>query len=256
MPREREAEGWKRDPTDASEALIDKLRSDDFSGAVAAAQTAANSAMEAQSQLSELCLRADGRVTRADPLSAFVAPEPPPTAEDPDEELRKIREARKKQMQEEKSWREQGHGSLMELKDEREWVEQLGPHERSLVLLDDAATDAGKACHKALTRIARAHLEAQFWSLHPERAKFLTTMVELDGFPAIFVLHKGEVTRHLPPSIIFQYSSASSPLFPSHLTKLLFIAGAITDPENDGEAEEQADSEQSEEEDSWRRRRR
>merc|ERR1719476_390877 len=100
----------------------------------------AEQAQEAQAQL---CLRSDGGVTRADPHTAFAgvaaaqALRAPKDEDDPDAELRRAREARMAQMKNEHTWRQQGHGSLRELANEREFVEAIGPHERAIVLLDD-----------------------------------------------------------------------------------------------------------------------
>eukprot|EP00438_Fugacium_kawagutii_P001705 Skav202847 [mRNA] locus=scaffold2311:33361:33792:+ [translate_table: standard] len=138
----------------------------------------------------------------------------------------------------------QGHGSLRELVSEKEFVETIAPHERALVLLDDGAASAGEVCRKVLGRLASKHLETQFCWLPAERAFFLTQMVDLQGLPTIFVLSYGEVTRHLPPSQLFSYSSASSPLFPKHLRNLLRRSGAI---ENTDDSESGSDADDSDE---------
>jgi len=225
MPREREPEGSVRD-ADALESLTDKLRSGEFSDAIAAAQRATE-------QQGQLCLQPNGGVKPADPHSAFVAVEAAPEEED---ELMRLRRERKAQLQKESVWKKQGHGSLRELVSEKEFVETIAPHERALVLLDDGHTSAGEVCRKVLARLAAKHLEAQFCWLPAERAFFLTQMVDLQGLPTIFVLSYGEVTRHLPPSQLFCYSSASSPLFPKHLRTLLHRSGAIENPDDDSES--------------------
>ena len=126
---------------------------------------------------------------------------------------------------------------------EKEFVETIAPHERALVLLDDGAASAGEACRKVLGRLASKHLETQFCWLPAERAFFLTQMIDLQGLPTIFVLSYGEVTRHLPPSQLFSYSSASSPLFPKHLRTLLHRSGAI---ENTDDSESGSDDDSDE----------
>ncbi|CAE7036046.1 TXNDC9 [Symbiodinium natans] len=228
MPRERELEGSARD-VDEVESLVDKLRSGQFSDAIAAAERAT----DAQEQM---CLRLDGTVKKADPLSAFVAHDPvqPESGSpDPDDELKKLREARKAQLQKESLWKKQGHGSLQELADEKEFVETIAPHERALLLLDDGRSAAGEECRKVLGRLAGKHLETQFCWLPADRAFFLTQMVDLEALPTIFALSFGEVVRHLPPSRLFAYSSASSPLFPRHLAKLLCSINSIDDADDD-----------------------
>ena len=229
MPRERELEGSARD-VDAVESLVDKLRSGQFSDAVSAAQ-------RANDMQDQMCLKADGTVKKADPLSAFVAPDPRQLGSvDADDELKMLREARKLQLQKETLWKKQGHGALQELADEKAFVETIAPHERALLLLDDGRSAAGEECRKALGRFARKHLETQFCWLPADRAFFLTQMVDLEALPTIFALSYGEVVRHLPPSRLFAYSSASSPLFPKHLSTLLYSINAIDNPDDDSES--------------------
>lgn len=102
MPREREPEGSVRD-ADALESLTDKLRSGEFSDAIAAAQRATEQAEGAQ-----LCLQADGGVKRADPHYAFVGEAAAPV--DEEDELMRLRRERKAQLQKESVWKKQGHG--------------------------------------------------------------------------------------------------------------------------------------------------
>ena len=101
MPREREPEGSVRD-ADALESLTDKLRSGEFSEAIAAAQRAT----EQTEQTSQLCLQADGGVKRADPHYAFVGVETAPV--DEEDELTRLRRERKAQLQKESVWKKQG----------------------------------------------------------------------------------------------------------------------------------------------------
>ncbi|CAK9059298.1 unnamed protein product [Durusdinium trenchii] len=202
MPRERELEGSVRD-CDALETLTDKLRSGEFSEAISAAQRA--------SEQGPLCARADGGVKRADPYVAFAGVEAPVQVDEEDE-LTRLRRERKAQLQKEQIWKKQGHGALRELADEKEFVQSIAPHERAVMLLDDGGSAAG-------------------W-LSAEKAFFLTQMIDLQAFPTIFVLSYGEVTRHLPPSQLFCYSSASSPLFPKHFRSLLHRSGAIEHAED------------------------
>lgn len=237
MPREREPEGSVRD-ADALESLTDKLRSGEFSEAIAAAQRATE-----QTQGAQLCLQADGGVKRADPHYAFVGSEAAAPVDEEDE-LMRLRRERKAQLQKESVWKKQGHGSLRELVSETEFVETIAPHERALVLLDDGAASAGEVCRKVLGRLASKHLEAQFCWLPAERAFFLTQMIDLQGLPTIFVLRYGEVTRHLPPSQLFSYSSASSPLFPKRLRNLLHRSGAIENVDDDSDSASDDDSDE------------
>mmetsp|Transcript_5434 Transcript_5434/g.16156 ORF Transcript_5434/g.16156 Transcript_5434/m.16156 type:complete len:234 (+) Transcript_5434:74-775(+) len=216
---------------DAAEALTDKLRSGEYGEVVSTAQKAA----EAQ-----MCLRPGGGIAKADPYTAFAGVgQAPQGEEDPDAELRRLRAARMAQMRDEHAWRRQGHGELRELADEREFVEAIKPHERAVVLLDDGRSAVGDDVRKALAKIAKAHLEAQFCRLPADRAFFLTHMVELEGLPTLFLLRDGEVTRHLPPSRLFEYASASSPLFAGHLVRLLHRAGALTSAEGASDSEDE-----------------
>ena len=101
MPREREPEGSVRD-ADALESLTDKLRSGEFSAAIAAAQRATEPTQGAQ-----LCLQADGGVKRADPHYAFVGSEAAAPVDEEDE-LMRLRRERKAQLQKESVWKKQG----------------------------------------------------------------------------------------------------------------------------------------------------
>lgn len=237
---------------DAQEALLDKLRSGEYSEVVKTATSAA----EAQ-----LCLQADGNVVKSNPYTAFApggVARPPQTAADAagddDDELRRLRQARLAQLKDEQFLRWQGHGVLRELADEREFIEAIKPHKRAVVLLGEGsiATARGAASdvHEALQRLSQKHLEAQFCWLSSERAFFLTRMVELEGLPAIFVLHDGMVVDHLPPSRLFARSSASSPLFARHLASALHSAGALLNSSAGSSSEEEED-----EDDQTRRRR-
>mmetsp|Transcript_564 Transcript_564/g.1536 ORF Transcript_564/g.1536 Transcript_564/m.1536 type:complete len:161 (+) Transcript_564:373-855(+) len=153
---------------------------------------------------------------------------------------KKLRQARLAQLQQESIWKKQGHGSLRELADEKEFVETIAPHERALVLLDDGCSAAGEECRKVLGRLAASHLETQFCWLPANRAFFLTQMLDLEALPTLFILSYGEVVQHLPPSRLFHFSSASSPLFSRHLTKLLYSMGTIECPDDDSVSSEDA----------------
>lgn len=227
-----------------NEALVDQLRTDDFDGVVKSAMDAA-AGVNAQ-----LCVQQDGSVARADPYSVSCRPGPLQAAEDDAEaELRKMREARKKQLQNEQLWKAQGHGALRELHDEREFLEAIKPHERVVCLLDDGHSAAGDEVRSVLEKTAPSHLETFFCYLPANRAFFLTHTVELEGLPAIFTLHNGQVRRHLPPSALFEYASSSSPLFKKHLIRLLHRTGSLTT--TDG-----GDSSGSEDEEAEEKRRR
>merc|ERR1712232_799049 len=105
--------------------------------------------------------------------------------------------------------------------DEAEFVQIIGPHERGIVLLDDERSPQAEFVRRALLRLSKIHLEAQFCRLRSERAHFLTQMVELEALPTIFVTNHGQVTRHLPPSIIFENCSSNSPLLAANIARLL-----------------------------------
>merc|ERR1712232_1405625 len=96
------------------------------------------------------------------------------------------------------------------------------------------------------------HVEAQFCHLELEKAGILSAILDLDeGLPVVFVLKHGQVTRALPPAQLFQFSSASSPMFAKHLASMLRRVGGIgsgTNTNSDSECD-------SEEEDRRRRRR-
>jgi len=234
MPRDPEAAD-----DDAAEALTDKLRSGDYGEVIQTAQSAA----EAQ-----LCLRPGGGVKKADPHTAFAGLAAAQAAagaeEDPESELRRLRQARMAQLKDEHAWRRQGHGSLRELADEREFVEVIQPHERAVAMLDDGRPGAAEDVRAALGRLAQAHLETQFCRLHVDKAVFLTHMVELEGLPALFVLRDGQVTRHLSPERLFEFSSASSPLFVKHLARLLHRVDALSSAEAGSGSEAEEDEEE------------
>lgn len=215
---------------DQVESLADKIKGGEYADMVKAA-TAGNEA--------QLCLGPGGAITKQSPHTAFTGMNVNPTSqENRDDELRRLRQQRMAQMQAEQGWRQQGHGSLRELSNEREFIEVIQPHERAVVLLDDDSTGCQEEVRQVLSRLSQTHLEAQFCRLRVDRAAFLTRMVELDGLPAILVLRRGEVTRLLSPEDdLFQYSSASSPLFRGHLSRLLRRVGALTD-EGGGSSDE------------------
>mmetsp|Transcript_59947 Transcript_59947/g.126914 ORF Transcript_59947/g.126914 Transcript_59947/m.126914 type:complete len:242 (-) Transcript_59947:94-819(-) len=229
---------------DQAEGLVDKLRGGDFDDMIKQANQATQAQMEQQ-----LCLRSDGNIVKGDPYTAFAGVaqalenRKPVDDEDPQAELKRLRAQRLAQMQDEAVWRQQGHGSLRELKNEREFVECIQPHARAVVLLDDSRGPA-EDVKRALDKLAKSHMEAQFCRLPVEKALFLTHMVELEGLPAIFVLHEGSVTRHLPPSRLFEFASGSSPLFPGHLAKLLHRVDAITSPDGASSGGESEDEEE------------
>merc|ERR1712217_422731 len=112
--------------------------------------------------------------------------------------------------------------------DEKSFVEAIQPHERVVALLDDESSAVADDVRRCLESLAKKHLEALFCRLPADKAVFLTHMVELEGLPTIFVLRDGQVTRHLPPARLFEYASASSPLFKGHLVRLLHTADAVT----------------------------
>jgi len=224
---------------DAAEALVDKLKCGDYGDMIKQAETAQNA---------QLCLQADGGVKSANPYTAFAgqAKAQQNVEEDSYEaELRRARDARLAQLKAEHTWRHQGHGSLRELQDEAEFVRIIGPHERVIVLLDDGRGAAAEDVKRALDRLAKSHLEAQFCRLPVERAFFLTQMVELEGLPAVFILNEGQVTRHLPPHRLFEFASASSPLFAGHLARLLHRVGGITSADGGSSDEGEGSDEES-----------
>jgi len=218
-----------------AESLLDKLRSGEYSDVIKTAQQASESKAQAQ-----LCLQADGSVARGDPSTAFrgmrAAPAPVDEKED---EWQRLRAARMARLRDEDTWRRQGHGKLRELADEREFVEAIRPHERAVALLDDGRSAVADDVRGALESLAKCHMETLFCRLPADRAMFLTHMVELEGLPTIFVLRDGAVRRHLPPSRLFEYASASSPLFKGHLARLLQKVDAVTSDDKGSSSEEE-----------------
>lgn len=237
---------------DHAEGLVDKLKGGDYKDMVKTAQ----SAHDAQQAAQQLCLDAAGGVSKASPYTAFagMGQQQAPVEDELDVELRRAREARRAQLRAEQTWKQQGHGTLRELRDETEFVEIIGPHERGIMLLDDGRDPAGEDVKRALDRLAKSHMEAQFCSLPADRAHFLTRMVELESLPAIFVLQQGQVTRHLPPRRLFEFASASSPLFKGHLETLLHKVGALLNAEgSDSEGEGSEDEKPKRGLGTWRR---
>jgi len=223
---------------DLTETLTDKLRCGDYNEMIQSAQKAS----DAQHETAQLCLRSDGHVSKADPHIAFAGVSQvvnPPIYEDADAEMRRLRAQRMSQFKDEAFFKKQGHGSLRELANEREFVEIIQPHERAVVLLDDGQGAAAEDVKRALETLAKKHLETQFCVLPVDKALFLTHMVELEGLPAIFVLRDGLVTRHLPPSRLFQFGSSSSPLFTGHLAKLLHRVDAMTSGDGGSSCDEE-----------------
>jgi len=214
---------------DQQESLVDKLKGGDYKDMVKMAEDA----QEAQTKAAQMCLKADGRITKENPMTAFAGVRQAGLAvtaadgQGEQDELKILRRQRMEKMRMEQAWKKQGHGSLRELANEVEFVEVIQPHERALVLLDDGKGGACDEVNAALAKIATRHMETQFCRLPVDRARFLTHMVELEGFPTIFVLSHGEVSRALPPRRLFEFCSASSPLFGGHLTRMLHKIGAI-----------------------------
>lgn len=243
----------------AQEGLVDKLRGGDYGDLIASAQkghhaqqaAAEMMAAKANGPATDLCVTERG-VVQADPHTAFYKGPAPQSNYDDDkisyeDDLKKMRAARIKEMQDEKRWKKLGHGELRELEDEKEFLFAIRPHERAVVLLDDGRP-AGADVQQALVRLAKRHVETQFCRLPAGKAFFLTQMVELEGLPAVFIVEEGKVKKQLTPEILFEFSSASSPLFVKHLARALHRVGGITDAEAPSSAEED------EEEDSYARR--
>lgn len=237
---------------DGEEALLDKLRSGDYGELIASAQKG----QDAQKAAAELCLQKDGSVVKADPHKAFYSQAGPEAKTDYlektsyEDDLKKLRQERMRQMQDEKRWKELGHGEMRELTNEREFLGVIKPHERAVVLLDDGLAKSADEVLRALQRLAKRHIETQFCCLHADNAFFLTQMVELEGLPAIFIVEEGKVTKQLTPAMLFEYSSASSPLFIKHLARALLRVGGISNAEGGSSS-----AEEDEEQDSYARRR-
>lgn len=222
---------------DDAEGLLDKLKGGEYADVVATATA---------SQQAQMCVGPGGTISKQDPRTAFAISKDDPRVlqqqpEDRDAELKRLRQARMKQMQEEEVWRQQGHGSLRELADEREFIEAIKPHERALVLLDDDSAGVQEEVRQVLEQLSRRHLEAQFCRLRVDRATFLTHMIELRGLPTLLLLRHGEVVRHLSPENLFEYASASSPLFRGHLSRTLLRLGALLE-EGGGSSDEGEES--------------
>jgi len=253
---------------DEQDGLVDKLRGGEFKDMYNTAERAqkAQDGMAAQ----QLLLKADGSVGRGDPLTAFkgtgtaseayqaqkaaeIAREPPKETEE--DEMKRMRRERLAQLQNEQSWRQQGHGSLRELVSESDFIETIKPHDRAVVLLDDGGHGAELEVQRALAKLATVHIETQFCRLPVDRAIFLTSMVALEGLPTVLILHNGQVTLTMSPQMLFQNASASSPLFKSHLAKLLHRVGAVATAEGDSgsENDDDSDDERSKKKQQWRR---
>jgi len=262
----QEKEGTAND--DFNESLVDKLRGGDYKDMYKTAE----SAHEAQQGMQQraLCLKADGSVSKGDPLSAFKGTgtasqayqaqklaekqqEKPKESEE--DELKRLRRERMAELQTEHVWRQQGHGSLRELHSEKDFVETIRPHERAVVLLDDGGHGAELEVQRALAKLATVHIETQFCRLSRDKAMFLTALIQISGLPTVFVLSHGQVTRTLPPDALFEFSSASSPTFKANLAKLLHRSGAIAiaDGDSGGSAGEDDSDDDRKKKPSWRR---
>lgn len=254
------ASGQAMNKDDAQEQLVDKMRGGNYDDVF-------KSAMETSEKAGceQMCLGGDGSITKADPTKAFkniqqarqaqaaqIAEAQAPVYNE-DEELQKLRAARKAALQTEQNYRRQGHGVLKELANEFEFIGVVKPHERAVVLLDEGGSTATEV-GDALGELAKKHLEAQFCRIPLDKAGLLGYCVNIDeGLPMIYILKHGEVRMALPPRRLFEYSSASSPLFARNLQRLLRSCGAIGSGEDKGSSDEDYDSE---EEDKQRRRRR
>eukprot|EP00929_Paragymnodinium_shiwhaense_P055668 TRINITY_DN27884_c0_g1_i1.p1 TRINITY_DN27884_c0_g1~~TRINITY_DN27884_c0_g1_i1.p1 ORF type:complete len:279 (-),score=75.45 TRINITY_DN27884_c0_g1_i1:171-1007(-) len=231
------AGGSKMHADDAHFDMLDKLRSDDFGGLVKSANEA-----HAQKLEQQLCLGSDGSVTKANPLTAYrglgaqraaaaQAPGEPFQAPGPseDDELKQLRAMRLAQMQQENTWRASGHGKLRELNNEADFIGVVQPRERAVVLLSDSIRDKEHPeMVEAMEQLCKKHVEAQFCHLEYTKAGLISALVDLEqGLPVVFVLKHGKVTSALQPSRLFEFSSASSPLFSKHLASMLRRIGGI-----------------------------
>merc|ERR1719313_501461 len=100
------------DPLTADDdgALVDKLKGGDYAELIASAQKG----KEAQDAAQALCLQKNGDITKSDPHTAFYAPKSAPAAPEPtyEDDLKRLRQERMRQMQDEQLWRKLGHGEL------------------------------------------------------------------------------------------------------------------------------------------------
>eukprot|EP00930_Biecheleria_cincta_P102204 TRINITY_DN93899_c0_g1_i1.p1 TRINITY_DN93899_c0_g1~~TRINITY_DN93899_c0_g1_i1.p1 ORF type:complete len:209 (+),score=45.13 TRINITY_DN93899_c0_g1_i1:52-627(+) len=152
------------------------------------------------------------------------------------DELRRLRADRIKEMQKEQVWRQSGQGSLRELEDEIEFMEVLQPRERGVVLIFDGASDLRAELLEVFEELAEKCVETQFCHLELENAGLLAHAVDLDeGVPVVFVLSHGKLTTSLPPSKLFELGAVTSSKFRQHIRSLLQSLGAIfpeSEPKN------------------------
>jgi hypothetical protein len=121
-------------------------------------------------------------------------------ADDDLEALRtlRLRQIKERQMRVEE-WKRLGHGSYAELHSDRDFFEEIARHDRCICALFDANVHFDSSLvHGALGRIAPLHLETKFCCIASEKAPMLSTHVNVDRLPVLFLVRGGKVVDKIP----------------------------------------------------------
>lgn len=120
-----------------------------------------------------------------------------------DDELEALRALRLTQMKaraaQEQEWKRLGHGEYTELHGDREFFEEVAKHDRVICALVDANAQLDTSIvHANLGCIAPVHLETKLCFITTEKAPLLSTHVEVEKLPVLFLVRGGKVVEHIP----------------------------------------------------------
>jgi len=103
-----------------------------------------------------------------------------------------ILKKRKLRMEQEKVWRDLGHGSYEELPDEKSFFDAGKKSDRFVVHFYRSTTERCKIVEHHLKLLAAQHLEARFCKINAEKSPFLCDRLQVRVLPTILLL-KGNI---------------------------------------------------------------
>jgi hypothetical protein len=142
---------------------------------------------------------ADGSVqVKTGPVSSAKLDAIPRAGDSEIDSLRKLRLAQMKgEAAQRQAWLDVGHGTYAQLKDEAQFLAEIGKHERVVCHLCEAGSIDGELMHRRLEALCRIHLETYFCWLDAENAPMMLAMVRLEGLPALLIARGGKVAEQL-----------------------------------------------------------
>ncbi|CAD7961092.1 unnamed protein product [Amoebophrya sp. A120] len=165
------------------------------------------------------------------------------------DELALLREKRKEQLRREQQmtqhWKSQGHGVLRDIASEREFFQQVKPHERSVVLLySNSGVRNTAKIRDILASLAKKHLETQVFQLEEQKAHFMLQLLDVPdgGLPILFLLRHGEVICRISRGIICDDSLTERKLEKLLKTRDAFGEGTVSSDDEANNSDEQEDS--------------